>query len=362
MTSTRLAGLRAWMERHDLEAAYVTRPVSIAYLTGVRADPHERLMALAVRRDGATLIVPALEHENATRSSENLDIVAWRDGEDAYKLVRDAIGDSHRLGVEKEHLTVEAAEALSAKAAVSALVDIAPEIRRLRLIKGADELEKIARACAITDAVTEEVMQRMRAGQSELAVALEIGTAIAARDASAAFEMSVQFGSNSAVPHHRPSARVLKAGDLVLLDFGAAVDGYRADITRMAVVGEPAARQAEVHQVVLEAHDAAIKAVRGGVTTGEVDAAARNVIAAAGLGDRFFHRVGHGLGLEIHEDPSLDPGSDTVLEPGMVFTIEPGVYIPSWGGVRIEDDLVVETTGCRVLTKADHHLRVVPHS
>ena len=187
--ATRLAGLRAWMERQDLEAAYVTRPVSIAYLTGVRADPHERLMALAVRHDGATLIVPALEQENATRSSEQVDIVAWRDGEDPYELVRTAVGGSRRLGVEKEHLTVEAAEALSARAAVGELVDIAPEIRKLRLIKGADELEKIARACAITDEVTEEVMQRMRAGQSELAIALEIGTAIAAHDASAAFEM-----------------------------------------------------------------------------------------------------------------------------------------------------------------------------
>jgi Xaa-Pro dipeptidase len=360
VASTRLAGLRAWMERHDLDAAYVTRPVSIAYLTGFRADPHERLMALAVRRDEATLIVPALEHENATRSSEQVAIVAWRDGEDAYGLVRDAIGGSRRLGVEKEHLTVEAAEALVAKAAVGDLIDIAPEIRRLRRIKGADELEKLARAGVITDAVTKDVMQRLHVGQSELAIALEIGTAIAARDASAAFEMSVQSGPNSAVPHHRPSARMLKAGDLLLLDFGAAVDGYRADITRMAVVGEPAARQADIHRVVLQAHDAAIKAVRAGVTTGEVDAAAREVIAEAGLGDYFFHRVGHGLGLEIHEDPSLDPGSITVLEPGMVFTIEPGVYIPQWGGVRIEDDVVVEATGCRLLTKADHHLRVVP--
>jgi Xaa-Pro aminopeptidase len=127
----------------------------------------------------------------------------------------------------------------------------------------------------------------------------------------------------------------------------------------MAVVGEPTARQVEIHHLVLEAHDAAIQAIRPGVTTGEVDAAARELIAGAGLGDRFFHRIGHGLGLEAHEDPSLDPGSDMVLEPGMVFTIEPGIYIPLWGGVRIEDDVVVEANGCRVLTKADHHLRVV---
>jgi Xaa-Pro aminopeptidase len=127
----------------------------------------------------------------------------------------------------------------------------------------------------------------------------------------------------------------------------------------MAVVGEPSARQLEIHRLVLEAHDAAIEAVRAGVTTGVIDSAARKVIADAGLGEHFFHRIGHGLGLEGHEDPSLDPGSGMVLEAGMVFTVEPGIYIPLWGGVRIEDDVVVEADGCRVLTKADRNLRVV---
>jgi len=127
----------------------------------------------------------------------------------------------------------------------------------------------------------------------------------------------------------------------------------------MAVVGTPNARQVEIHALVLRAHDAAIAAVRAGTTAGEVDAAARQVIVAAGLGDRFFHRVGHGLGLEVHEDPSLDPGSTMVLEPGMVMTIEPGIYIAGWGGVRIEDDVVVESNGCRLLTTADRALAVV---
>src|SRR5437763_16429105 len=125
----------------------------------------------------------------------------------------------------------------------------------------------------------------------------------------------------------------------------------------MGGVGKPGDRQREIHDVVLKAHDAAIAAVSAGVTTGEVDAAARRVIDAAGYGERFFHRVGHGLGLEGHEDPSLDPGSNTLLEPGMVFTIEPGVYIPGFGGVRVEDDLAVTEAGCRVLTKADRALR-----
>jgi Xaa-Pro aminopeptidase/Xaa-Pro dipeptidase len=127
----------------------------------------------------------------------------------------------------------------------------------------------------------------------------------------------------------------------------------------MAVVGEPSARHKEIHSLVLAAHDAAIAAVRAGTTTGAVDSAARQVIEVAGMGEQFFHRVGHGLGIEAHEDPSLDPGSATVLEAGMVFTIEPGVYFPGWGGVRIEDDVVVERSGCRVLTKADQSLRVI---
>jgi Xaa-Pro aminopeptidase/Xaa-Pro dipeptidase len=150
------------------------------------------------------------------------------------------------------------------------------------------------------------------------------------------------------------------AGDYVLLDFGAAFDGYRADTTRMAVVGEPSARHREIHQLVLAGHDAAIDAVRAGVTTGDVDAAARRVIEAGGYGKEFIHRVGHGLGLEAHEDPSLDPGSTRTLEEGMVFTIEPAIYIPGWGGVRIEDDVVAQEGGCRVLTVADRSLRVIP--
>jgi Xaa-Pro dipeptidase len=356
----RLSELRAWMAQQGLEAAYITRPVSIAYLTGFQADPHERLMALAVRPDHATLIVPALERDHAVSSTDQATVVGWRDGEDPYDLVCDAIEDCARLGVEKEHLTVQAAEALRTRAGAGKFVDVAGEVRRLRRTKSPEELKKLERACVITDRVTEQVMDQLRAGQSELGVAVIVGAAIAELGAVPSFETLVQSGPNSAVPHNRPSARKLEGGDLVLLDFGAAFEGFRADTTRMAVVGEPSARQLEIHDLVLRAHDAAIAAVRPGVTTGDVDAAARKVITAAGLGDRFFHRVGHGLGLEAHEDPSLDPGSNLVLEPGMVFTIEPGIYIPLWGGVRIEDDVVVEAGGCRVLTRAGHDLRVVP--
>jgi len=350
------------MASHDLDAALVTRPVSIAYLTGVRVDPHERLMALAVERGRATLILPAIERENAERAKTDADIASWRDGEDPYLLVHDVLEGSVRLGVEKEHMTLAVADVLRERLHTREMFDMAPEIRRLRRTKSPVELEKLAHAAAITDAATEEILSRLHGGQTELEVALAIGASIAAAGGTPAFETIVLSGANSALPHGRPSGQRLREGDLVLLDFGAAYDGYCADTTRVAVVGGPTARQREIHGLVLAAHDAAIEVVRAGATTGDVDSAARKVIEAAGLGDRFFHRTGHGLGLEAHEDPSLDPGSKTVLEVGMVFTVEPGIYIPGWGGVRIEDDVVVEADRCRLLTKADRSLRAVPLS
>ena len=360
--TTPLQDLRAWMGRHNLDATYITKPVSIAYLTGFHAEPFERLMALAVRADRATLIVPAIEREKAVRDAEEAAVVSWRDGEDGYTLVRTALEGCAEIGVEKEHLTVQAAEILIARTAAREMVDASPEIRRLRRIKNQAEVEKLARAGAITDAVGEQVIGALRLEMTELEVSVLIGAAIGEHGGTLSFESLVQSGPNSALPHVRPTSRKLAEGDLVLLDFGATFDGYRADTTRMAVIGRPTDRHREIHGLVLAAHDAAIAAVRAGTTTGSVDAAARQLIEAAGMGDLFFHRVGHGLGLEAHEDPSLDPGSATVLEAGMTFTVEPGIYVPGWGGVRIEDDVVVERAGCRLLTKADRSMRVIPVS
>src|SRR5260370_4985956 len=168
---THFEDLRAWMARQDLTAAYITRPVSIAYLTGVRADPFERLMALAVKPDRATLILPAIERENAERAEPDAEIVSWRDGEDPYGLVHQALEDSARLGVEKEHMTLAVAEALRERLHTRAMVDVAPEIRRLRRTKSPVELEKLAHAAAITDAATDEIVGRLHGRPAEPPVA-----------------------------------------------------------------------------------------------------------------------------------------------------------------------------------------------
>jgi Xaa-Pro dipeptidase len=349
--------LRTWMRAEGLEAAFLTNPVSIAYLTGFAANPHERLMALVLRGDDAVLLVPGLEATSAAGSARDVTVRAWRDGDDPWTSVAATLdGRARRVAVEKGHLSLAGWERLHELAGGAEAVDAGAELRRLRARKTPEEIARLERAARLTDEVTERALAEVRPGRTELELASAIDGWIAAAGARLSFETIVQSGANSAQPHLSPGGRRLQPGDLVLLDFGAAFEGYRADTTRTVVLGEPDARQLEVHQLVLAAHDAAIAAVRPGATVGEVDEAARSVIRAGGLADRFIHRVGHGLGLEAHEDPSLDPGGATVLEDGMVVTIEPGVYLPGWGGVRIEDDVVVDADGARLLTGADRRL------
>jgi Xaa-Pro dipeptidase len=351
-----LQRLREWMESSRAAAACITDPTSIAYLTGFYANPHERLLALAVAPGKAVLVVPDLERENAEGRATGVEIVSWQDGQDPFRLLRSALGDPALLAVEKEHLTIARWERLEA----GEIEDCSEALRAMRAVKQPGEMELLQRAAELTDEVTGAILPELRAGQPEQEVATRLGALINKTGAGLAFDSLVQSGPNSALPHLPPGARRLAAGDLVLLDFGARHRGYNADTTRMAVVGGPDQQQVRVHQAVLDAHDRAIEAIRAGATCGEVDAAARKSLEKAGFGERFIHRTGHGLGLEAHEGPNLEPGSPVVLEAGNVVTVEPGVYIPGWGGVRIEDDVVVEAGGARLLTRADRALRVIP--
>jgi Xaa-Pro dipeptidase len=351
-----LQRLLEWMESNRIAAACITDPTSIAYLTGFYANPHERLLALAVRPEGAVLMVPDLERENAEGRVNGVEILPWQDGQDPFRLLRAALGDAPLLAVEKEHLTIARWERLDA----AEIEDCSEALRAMRAVKLPGELELLQRAAQLTDQVTAAILAELRAGLTEREVATRINALINETGSGLAFGSLVQAGPNSALPHLPPGERMLATGDLVLLDFGARHAGYNADTTRMAVVGQPDPEQVRVHGAVLDAHDRAIEAIHSGATCGAVDAAARLSLERAGLGERFIHRTGHGLGLDAHESPNLEPGSPVSLEVGNVVTIEPGVYIPGWGGVRIEDDVVVEDGGARLLTRADRSLKVIP--
>jgi Xaa-Pro aminopeptidase len=240
------------------------------------------------------------------------------------------------------------------KEANAELVSLKDPVAELRRVKDQEEISALRRAAAIADEALSKLVGEIRVGMTEAEVALRLEWLIRTHPEAEhiAFELNVSAGPNTALNHYDPflDPQPLKPGDLLLFDFGASVDGYRSDITRTFSVGNAHEKSKEIYALVLEANQAAIAAAQPGMSGVELDAVARDVIVAAEHGERFGHGLGHGIGLEVHEAPSLSPRSEDTLEAGMVATIEPGVYIPGFGGVRIEDDVVFTDGGCDVIT------------
>ncbi len=234
-------------------------------------------------------------------------------------------------------------------------------VEGLRAVKDSDEIAALEQATAITVAAFDQLAAEMRIGMTELVLARRLEQIFGERGAEdRAFDSIVAAGPHSAIPHHQPGSRPLEAGDLVVVDAGARVEGYHADMTRTFRVGEPIEGwQVEIHAAVAEARTAAAGRYCPGVEARDIDTRARTVIADAGFGDRFTHGLGHGVGLEIHEAPNIGPRSTGRITSGMAITVEPGIYLPGRGGVRIEDTLVVTDAGPRILTEAPRDLRVV---
>lgn len=229
-----------------------------------------------------------------------------------------------------------------------------------RAVKDADEISRIAEAVRCAEAALSAMLTRIHPGMTELAMCGVLEHALReAGSETAPFEPIVASGPRSALPHARASDRVWAKGELLLLDFGARRHGYVSDMTRVVTAGSPDARQREVHGVVVEANAAATAAVRSGITGRDADAVARRYIAEAGFGDAFGHSLGHGIGLDVHEAPRLAKTAEAALPTGAVVTIEPGIYLPGWGGIRVEDDVVVTPSGATVLTQAPRTLLAI---
>ncbi len=279
-------------------------------------------------------------------------------------------GGYARVGFEASHLTVSRyrwlEQTLGAPPESPGLVAMDNALEVARSVKDPYEVALFRTAGEMLAEVTRHVFTLPRAGMSEREVALQIDTAIRrAGFERPAFETIVASGPNAALPHARPTKRTLGEGELVVLDFGGVYDSYCVDLTRTVVVGAASQRVRDVHEAVRLAHDAAIEATQPGASRFDIDAAARDVLTAAGMGEAFGHGTGHGLGVEVHEDPRISrrgPNVDTSREavtPGMVFTIEPGAYFPGWGGVRIEDDVLVTEAGVELLTRVQTELITV---
>ena len=233
-------------------------------------------------------------------------------------------------------------------------------IADLRMVKSTAEVDKIRRACGVADACFEHVRRLIQPGVTEYDIALEIEFFTRRQGAEVAFPSIVVSGERSARPHGKPSEKKLEVGDFVTMDFGARVEGYNSDITRTVVVAEASARHKDVYEVVLEAQLESLHAIRPGALARDVDRVAREIFATRDLAQYFGHGLGHGLGRVVHDSGRLNPTSENVIEPGQVWTVEPGVYIPGFGGVRIEDDIVVTETGIEILTHSTKELLVLP--
>jgi D-alanyl-D-alanine dipeptidase len=355
----RRAGAEA--ERRAVDAVVIAPSPDLAYLTGYDPIPFER-PTLLVLRPGADprLLVPALEEPLAAASpvGDRLELVVWRDGEDPYDAAarlldgaaRIAVGDrlwsSHLLGLQR---------ALPDAAYSSAARVLAP----LRAVKDADELEAMRRAGRAADETFRRILDVPFQGRSEEAVAGDLADLLVRNGHDRAEFTIVASGPNAASPHHEPGGRTILHRDAVVMDFGGELAGYFSDTTRTIVAAEPPEAFEEVYEVVRAAQAAAIDVVRPGTPAEEIDRAARAVVDAAGFGERFLHRTGHGIGREVHEPPYMVEGDGTVLEPGMTFSVEPGIYLEGRFGIRIEDIVAVTGDGVERLNRSTRDLQVV---
>jgi len=368
----RLSRAAATAADAGLDALLITPSTDLSYLLGLPADYHgafgERLTCLVLRADGATvLVVPRLErpgYAHLDLDSLGVELADWSDNDDPYALVKGLLpGTSGAWDSSRALAVADAMPASHVFAFRAAMPDARQELagrvlRELRMRKDADEVAALRKAGAAIDRVHARMGELARPGRTEAQVGAAIAAAIVEEGHARADFTIVGSGPNGASPHHDLSDRVVEPGDVVVVDIGGAVaEGYYSDCTRTYCVGgEPSAEVAETFAVLQEAQRAAVAAVRPGVTAEHVDSVARTIIADAGFGEYFVHRTGHGIGLEVHEEPYIVAGNDLVLEPGMAFSIEPGVYFAGRWGARIEDIVVVTEDGCEPLNTRPHEL------
>ena len=353
----RLRKLRTSIAKRGLDALLLSQPENLRYLSGFAGSSGW----LLISGQNAILATDFRYMEQAKRESPNFEIIQtkrelrdWLPG-----LVSDL--GWHKLGFEANFVSYEShhklSEAIATKQVNLELVPTTGIVEQLRSIKEPEELGFIIKAVELADAAFEQAKAIIRPGITEKEAAWEIEKLLRQeRSEGTPFEIIVASGSNSALPHAQPTEKIIRPGELVLIDMGARFNGYCSDLSRTLFLGKADKTLREIYNIVLKAQTAAIEGVESGMDASQADQLARSVVEQAGYGDAFGHSLGHGVGLAVHELPALGPSSSDSLADGMVFTIEPGIYLAGKGGVRIEDMVVLENGKARVLSKAKRDL------
>ncbi|PWW32251.1 Xaa-Pro dipeptidase [Cytobacillus oceanisediminis] len=346
---TRLHALTNYLETLGADLGIIKDPKNIFYYTGFNSDPHERFMALVIdlKKQRQYLFVPALDLEIAEEHSFVRQIVPITDEANPYKVVADTIGNEVKLiGLETKVISLFQQEQLNYFFEGFSYKNIGSFIAGQRMKKTKAEINKVQHAIHMIEKVMGEGIKKVREGMSESEFTAELEYLMRKFGADGpSFSTIVLSGAKSALPHGQPGNKTINNGDFLLIDMGVIVDGYCSDITRTFVIGHETAKQREIYDIVRKATEAGVKAAKAGIPLGQIDIAARSVIKEAGYGQYFNNRVGHGLGIEVHEEPSVHEKNESIAESGLLFTVEPGIYIPGYGGVRIEQNVYIDENG-----------------
>lgn len=357
--------IQQYLRNENIDVAFITTPDNVFYVSGFDSNPHERLLGVLIFKFAQPFVIcPLMEVPDVQAAGWPFEAIGHADTDDAWEVVIKAV---HKRGlaptsiaIEKSHLTVERLERMNGLFPGAKFSRLDEQLNSMRNIKSEDELVNLRKAAELADYAIEIGCKEIAEGKTELEILMAIEFELKKKGVQKmSFDTMVLSGPKTASPHGVPGDRKIQKGDFILFDLGVEYNGYCSDITRTVAFGEPTEKQREIYETVRRAEQAAVDYVRPGVMALEIDKAARDVITEAGYGEYFTHRVGHGLGISVHEYPSITGTNELVLEKGMVFTIEPGIYHPEVTGVRIEDDVVVTADGVEVLTKFPKELQII---
>jgi len=367
----RLEKVRALMHGHGLDFLLVGPGADLRYLIGAQTRQTERMTLLIVPQDGpANIILPAFEAAALPPLPPELPVTTWGESDNPARIAAHIIASVQNAQPGGINITCGVSDVLwavfllrlQAELPRAAFTTAGPVLAAMRQIKDEREIELLAASSSVADEVFTEIVKRPFVGRTEIEVAREIALMLEGGGLVVPGAPIVASGPNSASPHHHTGNRRIENGDVVVLDFGGTLHGYYSDITRTVFVGaapEEGSERQRVYNAVAQAQEAAVRTGRAGLTCEQLDSVARDVLTSQGLGEYFTHRLGHGIGLDGHEQPYLVQGNRTLLRAGMAFTIEPGAYIPSDFGVRIEDTVVLTQEGVRRLNNVGRDVIVV---
>ncbi|WP_077327487.1 M24 family metallopeptidase [Virgibacillus siamensis] len=363
--SDRIDTLLHEMKTNDLESMMVTSAANFYYLSGYYTDPHERVIAVYISKlHDPVIMVPSMEEEDARNAGWKYDIIGYQDHENPWDLLlsylkrNDSIPAS--VGLELNHLSVERFEHIKSIFPKAVFTDTQGILANLRVLKSKKEYTLLKEAASLADFGVETGIKAIQEGVAEQSIIAKIEYELKKQGVQGmSFSTMALSGSKTASPHGNPSMKKIEKGDLVLFDLGVIFEGYCSDTTRTVAYKSITPEQEKIYNTVLEAENKAIEASVIGTPVGKIDLTARNHIEQAGYGKYFTHRIGHGLGIETHEYPSMHSKNELPLKPGMCYTIEPGIYVPDTGGVRIEDMIFMTENGAESLTKFPKELQII---